>query len=361
MNVIGMKIANMPIPSHTIFTCKTNWKHLAVHAWKSGSVGIHGGAKVATSWDSMCQPLQGHPWELHVRLLTGDWLHGVSQKGLLSIGQNLNPKFHQTLGEFCWSLARDLSHIQSTHVTNMLEHASSILPLESWHILAVLEGFGGGHLEGLVELAVAVGARNETRFDLFHHQLAILVAIHHLAAGSGRSGRSRGKDGGKDGRTNPSHMKAKFGEIKSALDQNQTTCSQPWWATASIPLMRLGTCVENGRVLSDHWRSLCRSVFFSHPLSFLWHQRSDILMVLSFLIHILTQWKTDNVQNHRASLKKHMETEKGNDNNNSNMSTKSASISLMACTGVGFIYPSIYPIETCHGRLGKRPWPMYGW
>ena len=77
----------------------------------------------------------------------------------------------------------------------MLEHASSILPRESWHILAVLEGFGGGHLEGLVELAVAVGARNETRFDLFHHQLAILVAIHHLAAGSGRSGRSRGKDG----------------------------------------------------------------------------------------------------------------------------------------------------------------------
>ena len=96
-----MKIANMPIPSDTIFTCKTNWKRLAVHAWKSGSVRIHGGAKVATSWDSMCQPLQGHPWELHVRLLTGDWLHGVSQKGLLSIGQNLNPKFHQTLGEFC--------------------------------------------------------------------------------------------------------------------------------------------------------------------------------------------------------------------------------------------------------------------
>lgn len=31
-----------------------------------------------------------------------------------------------------------------------------------------------------MELAVAVGARNETRFDLFHHQLAILVAIHHL-------------------------------------------------------------------------------------------------------------------------------------------------------------------------------------
>ena len=57
---------------------------------------------------------------------------------------------------------------------------------------------------------------------------------------------------GKDGRTNPSHMKAKSGEIKLALDQNQTTCSQPWWATASIPLMRLGTCVENGRVLSDH-------------------------------------------------------------------------------------------------------------
>ena len=263
MNVIGMKIANMPIPSDTIFTCKTNWKRLAVHAWKSGSVRIHGGAKVATSWDSMCQPLQGHPWELHVRLLTGDWLHGVSQKGLLSIGQNLKPKISPDLRGvlLCWSLATDLSHIQSTHVTSMLEHASSILPLESWHILAVLEGFGGGHLEGLVELAVAVGARNKTRFDLFHHQLAILVAIHHLAAGSGRSGRSRGKDGGKDGRTNPSHMKAKSGEIKSALGQNQTTCSQPWWATASIPLMRLGTCVENGRVLSDHCH--CVAVCFS--------------------------------------------------------------------------------------------------
>ena len=136
MNVIGMKIANMPIPSDTIFTCKTNWKRLAVHAWKSGSVRSMGELRwqpAGTACVSLFKDIHGNS------TCAADWrlVTWCFPKRLAVYRSKSKPKISPDLRGvlLCWSLATDLSHIQSTHVTSMLEHASSILPLNpgiSW-------------------------------------------------------------------------------------------------------------------------------------------------------------------------------------------------------------------------------------